>query len=258
MTDTSWANDRIFGYDSKYYSAHAPRLIAFTYLQGKQRPESFNVAPVPGDPRIQDHQSHIVPQNRFDGFLRTVAEVLWQEVSAQAHPEDADIDALVQNTPGLEKDKGWLLKVLAYSRTLQAPGAARPYEFFSFNNGSKAIEKFGDFFSIVLWNPVNLARAPDDKERATPPRENVDTEVIHRLSGLAAQAPYSLWYAALSELAEGIASERPPAEITTLLRAYIVACSDTLGNPEVFGFYQFNWTIAPDGNRLSIDSAIPL
>lgn len=259
MTDTSWANDRIFGYDRKYYDAHPPRLIAFTYLQGKLRPESFKVAPVPGDPSILDHQSHIVPQNRFDGFLRTVADELWRAVLAQGNPRDADIEALVQNTPELEKDKAWLLKVLAYSKTLQAPGAAEPYAFFSFNNGDKTIEKFGDFLSIVLWNPVNLARAPDDKERATPPTANVDAEVMHHLSGMGEQEPYLQWYAALRELKEGIASARPEAEITTLLRAYIVACSDTLSNPQVFGFYQFNWTVAvtPDGNRLSINSAIP-
>lgn len=220
-------NSRIHGYN-RIYRANQGRYECFELQNG--RPTNFHNEPVAINPErvdgILDHQAHIVPQNSLNIVLEPIAAAM---------AEQQDLNGVNQyindpNTPD------WLMHVRAYGNAIQAP----MYDF----DEHDIEDRVGGFFSIVMWNPVNICRAPEDAERANPPNDNIDVQVVDWLERY--QNAENLPDEFLMSL-RNLANDGP--NNLELIEAYIQQCCNTLDAQirNARGYYQFIWNDSPEG-----------
>src|SRR5262249_16651611 len=103
----------------------------------------------------------------------------------------------------------------------------------------------GGYFSVIMWNPVNICRAPADARRGGTPGETVDQEVINYLLTM------SVLLSREMNTAFELMQSRPSVQDT---ERFIAACNQSLGTLQAFpnGYYQFPWRDNPDVNGVLI------
>lgn len=226
-------NDRIHSYNGVYRSeAGAPQFYSFASRNGKFINQPVYI-PAGGGPAAYDHQGHIVPQN----ILNIVLNVEMAHMAENCLDEASAILYVTAHAP-------WLRDAYAYGLAIGAPMFDYEYE--------DPEARFGNFFSIVTWNPVNLCRAPSDDCRGGAPGDEIDQLVVDYLEAHPyEQGVNGAWLASLNNL---IADP----ENVALITAYLNACSATLAGQRAvgIGYYAFPWEyqIALKNSNLSADN----
>lgn len=138
------------------------------------------------------------------------------------------------------QESSWLKAVWDYGCRIGAP-------MFDFDYKSTE-DKVGDFFSIIVWNPINICRAPEDDKRGNYPADKIDLEVINWISDKELIDPQlepvpGGWFSTLYKLARS-AEENSNNISNDLIKDYINQCCMTLSNQigYLLGYYIFTWT----------------
>ncbi|PWN61244.1 hypothetical protein [Chryseobacterium viscerum] len=217
------SNERIHGYNAIYYNNAAPRFHSFDLVN--KRPTNFinrQVSITSGENGILDHQGHIVPQNMLD----LIVDPLIKEMG-KCTDEDA-----VKNFINAQKNTyPWLQLVYDYGKQI-----SDRTPMFDFDENDPE-EKLRGFFSIVIWNPVNICRAPEDSRRNNYPVDKIDDQVATYLSKhTAEQGVHAAWLLSLQTLIANKDNKKT-------LNDYINECCKTLSEQEKsgFGYYSFPW-----------------
>jgi hypothetical protein len=221
-------DDRIHGYNAVYRNEEQqkPNLYAFIPKGNKPNiPDKFhNIKVNVQGMNIYDHQGHIVPQNLLGLVLANVVNIM------DGCKEDTDFNAFFEQ----HNEYPWLKQVYDYGQKTKAP-------MFEWDK-AVAQDRLNGFLSIVVWNPINICRAPEDKERGGKPGNTIDLPVIDYLKSHKAELGLNEgWLQALEAVnAEDIGS----------INAYIGVCSATLEGQraEGAGYYSFPWE--KDGVKL--------
>jgi hypothetical protein len=218
----SFANDdRIHGLNP-IYRAEEGRFAAFTLLHG--RPDQFRNQQVPGTTWL-DHQGHILSQE-------IIEEQIADHATRAAERMDVTSLATLANfLIGCFGDFGYE-SVCAYAAALDA-------EDRLFDDDADGLQRVRGFFSLIVWNPANICRAPEDAHRGDYP-ENVFDNVVaaHLVQGANENAEGILPIPDL--LRDGFdGASRGNWEPRTLL----VALNNTLRDQinVAHGYYQFQW-----------------
>lgn len=192
------------------------------------RPDNFNNLAVPGnytDPVALDHQGHIVPQNILDKVLDPIATQVFNQ--AQRPTTLAALNGFLN---AAYPDLGFQ-HVTAYANHLVANGA--PATVFVDPAGNDIEDYVGGYFSIIMWNPVNICRAPTDGRRNEAPGNEIDFQVIPRL--------------AIGARLEAAFRAIPPNPGIPDINAFIAAINAELHDLHTTpaGYYQFPWKDEP-------------
>lgn len=224
-------NDRIYSWNPIYRTdAEAENFFSFLNRNGQFINRQIQIIGG-GDPAL-DHQGHIVPQNILNRILDVemvnMASICQDEEAAVAYVTDA---ARPQ----------WMQDAYAYGNML----GIRMFDFDTNDNE----DKFGTFFSIITWNPVNLCRAPSDDRRGGYPGNAIDTQVADYLRGHQVEQHVNAnWMIALDDIIANTNNDT--------ITAYLNACSATLDGQLTngIGYYQFPWeyTDATDETQLAM------
>jgi hypothetical protein len=171
------------------------------------------------DKKVLDHQGHIVPQNYLEKVLNKFLE------AANGHLESEEI--FIKYIAKNEEKYPWAIMVDKY-------GEGCNIKMFDSDEGSPK-EKLRNFLSIVIWNPVNICRAPEDSARKGYPGNGIDREVVKYITNNIVSD--KSWREALSILS----ALKEPKE--TDINDYITACSKTLESQlkKPCGYYAFEW-----------------
>ena len=253
-------NDRIHGYNEIYRNETDGSPFKSFELETKgtkKAPGKFlyakvNVENAP-ETKVNDHQGHIVPQNMLGIVINEVGDAML--AVAQKEPQNlpkylnTDPNDLKAYNPKLENiDLTWLIAVWNY-------GAACPDMLTQNPQDSEQAEFLvEEICSIVIWNPVNICRAPEDKNRGGYPKEQIDDEV----------KLYLIQHKANQPMPKNIDILGPLTVINETLdkvNEYLAACSATLSEQLIrgLGYYKFPWTnhkalpillLAPEGIEL--------
>jgi hypothetical protein len=192
------------------------------------RPDNFNNLAVPGNysaPVALDHQGHIVPQNILDEVLDPIATQVFNQA-----PRPATLAALDLFLNAAHPNLGFQ-HVTAYANHLIANGA--PATLFVNPAASDIEEYVGGYFSIIMWNPVNICRAPTDGRRNDSPGNEIDFQVIPRL--------------AIGARLDAAFQAIPPNPAIPNINAFIAAINAELHDLHTVpaGYYQFPWKDEP-------------
>lgn len=275
--DVNADNNAVHGYNPKYrcegtISGLAHQAFCKTNPRSRQFSQ-FNVEHVsvvgPGSANYQnvtDHQGHIVPQNMLTGALEDVLnDMVRFKVNGHGIQSKEDVRKYIcgcydeHTRRELESSPYTFLKrVYNYGDYLEYKYG---YDFLIYDNnqGTDLRGKLENLFSIIVWNPINICRAPKDSERGGEPSEEIDERVVNYLhsnirnmicndqniktdelrheSYLIAKS----WVQALTTL------KNEPNPSNQHVRNYIKACCKTLSrllqHPEGLGFYKFPWVV---------------
>lgn len=219
-------NDRIYSYNPVYCNSIGPeRFYSFERRNGQfiNRPvEIIN----PGDPAL-DHQGHIVPQN----ILNEVLDATMDYMYTHCPTVESAVDYVTHNAP-------WMLDTYNYGLRLNI-------NMFDYDEDDPE-DRFGTFFSIVTWNPVNLCRAPSDDRRGGYPVNNIDLQVANYLRAhQMEQGVDPDWMAALDDVIANASVEN----ITNYLNACCATLDYQLTNG--IGYYQFPWMYQDGANAVA-------
>lgn len=240
-------NDTIHGYNPSYQRADAyadpAQYLCFQFpVHG--RPGNFINNPVYGSytptatfPNpVYDHQGHIVPQNLLSAVLKPIAEAVSNALDGSCDSKMLTLDNVATYLETNYADMAFD-SVNRYIRdTLIAHGGARESVFVTTDNGDTVEERVGGYFSVLIWNPVNLCRAPSDDKRAAYPGNAVDDEVRN--------------YLLVNNATTGLTADMSTAfndvgnnPSTPAVQAFITACNTALmtdvDTPK--GYYAFAW-----------------
>ncbi len=228
---------------------------AFDFNNG--RPGNFRRLMVQGT-NTWDHQGHIIPQNMLLDVLRPIAE--------DAHNNQrlnlGDLNNfLVQKYPQLN-----FQNVTNYIEQHLIQNGAPELDFARFvpNNIE---DSYGGYFSVIVWNPLNICRAPDDNQRGGNPGNNIDFEVIEYLLQNHNEPGINLFQAMqvqeMQVAFQAILDNRAPLnnyhndlqQGQQFIRNFIAACNASLANLQQnpSGFYQFPWH--QDNNEVLVPGA---
>lgn len=219
-------DDRIQGYNPIYRSENIS-INFYSFDLNNNRPTKFinrivNVIDNPNAP-ILDHQGHIVPQN----ILNIILDPLMDDMAKECNNlEEAKVY--------INNHNQWMTDVYDYGFAIGAP-------MFDFSEEDPE-NKVGGFFSIVTWNPINICRAPSDKERDGVPGNNIDTQVTTYLkNNKEAQGVDQEWLDSLEQLIE-------EPDNRDYIENYITKCSATLADQinAGIGYYAFPWVSNDD------------
>jgi len=226
-------NDRIYSWSAVYRNPAGPE----NFYSFERRNQPFINRPVDivnrdGREAAFDHQGHIVPQNILNRILDD--QMVYMAANC---PDVASTVAYVTNPARPQ----WMRDAYDFGLTLGI-------EMFNFDNDNME-NKFGTFFSIITWNPVNLCRAPSDDRRGGYPAEAIDEQVADYLRAhQPEQGVNANWMTAL----DAVIANTNDDTITD----YLNACSATLNAQLVagIGYYQFPWEYADavDGVQLAM------
>ncbi|WP_429930397.1 hypothetical protein [Agrobacterium vitis] len=98
----------------------------------------------------------------------------------------------------------------------------------------------GNYFSVIVWNPVNICRAPEDKQRDGTPGENPDFEVIQFILNNVDDPNITL----RTEIRPFFAKYRNEiADQAEAVRNFVQQSNSCLDN-QPNGFYMFKWNLA--------------
>ena len=149
-----------------------------------------------GKNALYDHQGHIIPQN----LIRTLLDSIYYEMAVvrdfwitveNKKWEHEDVLVCIQrlwDDSGLEHFKP--LRECCWADTANPMGSkVISGEFMNTLNNYKANHMnqnfmyglFQNVFSLIIWNPGNICRAPSDDKRNGVPGNTIDEEVIEHL-----------------------------------------------------------------------------
>lgn len=209
-------NDRIYSYNPVYRNADGPaRFYSFERRNGQFINRQVQIVN-PGDPAL-DHQGHIVPQNILNEVLDATMDYMYTHCPT---PESA-VQYVTTHAP-------WTLDTYNYGLHLNI-------NMFDYDANDPE-DRFGTFFSIVTWNPVNLCRAPGDDRRGGYPGNHIDEQVADYLrTHQMEQGIDPDWMAALDQVIADASVEN--------ITNYLNACCATLDYQltDGIGYYQFPW-----------------
>lgn len=213
-------NDRIHGYNIQY-RADEGRFHSFG-LTPQNRPTNFVLQQVEGAAQgTTDHQGHIVPQN----ILASVLAPLSAAMAAGIAVHENSLEGLTAWIDTVED--AWSVQVF---REVVHYGTENHMPMFDFESND-ADTKFNGFFSIIMWNPVNICRAPADATRGGNPGNEIDGEVLHQVR--------ITMPAIVVEALDALVG----AENDANKKAFVAACCSTLIGQLAngVGYYQFPW-----------------
>jgi hypothetical protein len=219
-------NNLIHGYNA-LYRAETGNFHSFETVKKGSRgdvPSSFIFQPIKDTAGVllisgggvTDHQGHIVPQNMLTTAIETAQTQL-----REANTAGTLATFLTANA--------WMNAVVAYGTAIHAA---------SFDLATIGIDDWlENFASIIMWNPINICRAPEDNKRLNVPGNTIDTKVHAYIK--AALTHNTAWMTALDALIANTVTPVP----ATLVTAYVAACSNTLAGQLTAGagYYSFPW-----------------
>lgn len=214
-------DSRIHGYNAVYRTQQPVKFHSFE-LDNKNKPKNFIYQKITIDGLgavVDDHQGHIVPQNTLNLVLNPLMKDMAKNCNTISQVEN-----FIKNS--------WMQSVYDYGKKIGAP-------MFIFDDHDPET-KVGGFFSIVTWNPVNICRAPEDKNRGGIPGETIDTQVEQYLANHQAdQGVNAAWLSSLQSLMKD-------SKNVDKIKDYITKCSDTLSGQvnKGIGYYSFPWKYA--------------
>jgi len=216
-----------------------------------RRPVGGPYTPTPSFPAsVPDHQGHIVPHTLLSCVLEPIAMAVSRALDGgrpgRALTFDNVAHYLETHYPELRFDA-----VNRYIRSRLIAGVPARKERFVSDGRGKALEaRVGGYFSVLIWNPANLCRAPCDSERAGYPGERVDAAVR---SYLLINGDTPGLTAAMSDAFDDVGNEPTTvAEVTTFIAACNVSLTDPIDRAK--GYYVFPWRTFLDAAVLTPDS----
>ena len=235
-----------FRYDSNtVYSQEALKYACFPLEMddGIARIGSFKKWPVlgqtqiaggGGDPNEFDHQGHIYPQNLMIGPLTSIARAASNEPSPPETLEQLNTFLSKQGYKDYNFDM-----VTAYVKYLIKKGAPE----LAFVDGAASKEdKYDGYFSVCIWNPFNICRAPEDKYRNGRPGKNIDWVVVDKIKSMYKEAQGN--GASILKCFEAFGTPgktNGPKNIIGALNSLF----SILVNDQQAGYYRFYWTQSP-------------
>lgn len=213
-----------------------PRFHSFEWHATGNRPDIFHNIAVGGNytpPIALDHQGHVVPQNLLGKVLDPIATNAYAQ-----RPRPADI-ATLNTFLTTNYSRLGFGAVTNYINSVLIPGGAKEVLFVD----SEATDDeawLGGYFSVIMWNPVNICRAPIDARRGQTPGETVDQEVIKYLLTMSVLPS--------GELKTAFESMQSGSPSVPDIERFIAACNQSLDTLQAFpnGYYQFPWSDHPD------------
>jgi hypothetical protein len=232
--------DNVHGWNPDFRDVQAnglaPRFHSFAWNNNGNRPDGFQSLVVAGPytgNRALDHQGHIVPQNILNTVLSPIADLAY---AARPNNLVALDNFLTQNYPQMNFGD-----ITTYINNVLVANGAHPAIFVD-TTGTDAEDYLGGYFSVIMWNPVNICRAPTDDRRGGAPGNTVDLQVINYMLNNVAAAGIQLLPGMIT------AFQRMPATpVPADTEAFIAACNQSLVNQQAnaTGYYQFPWQDEP-------------
>lgn len=220
--------DKIHGYNI-IYRKEAKTLNHYSFdLTPQNSPTEFirRSVKVINAQDVYDFQSHIVSQK----LLNTVLDKVMNNMAAQCK-NLVEVIKFIQTNQAMYP---WLRNAWQYTTKVKIPYN----RLFNFDKTTPE-EKVGGFFSIIMWNPINICRAPHDEERGRTLAPDIDKQIIEYLT-LNPIGVSQLWLIAVNGLNNG----------TIDVNQYITICSNILMMPTIQekGYYTFSWERNQDNN----------
>ncbi|NEQ35104.1 MAG: hypothetical protein F6K40_01770 [Okeania sp. SIO3I5] len=249
--------------DQEYDSSYANQYMCFEFKQNQL--EAFHNQPVltpEKDPNnnqvpvkdsnghtLTDHQGHIVPQSALKEVLNDIANEILNDklknldynnlnnLENYDHNKQQKVYQAFNEFKKLFKDQvpmtynidNYIINKLCGSRIekliQQKDGAKITLE-----------DAINDYLSIIVWNPVNICRAPEDKHRNGYPGEKIDNEVRERVIQIYPKN------ARIRGAFEKVKStlDKEKQEKTRQIKEFIGSCNEALGQ-QSHGYYKFDW-----------------
>jgi len=237
--------EQVHGWNNNFRNIAANPLPnkfhAFNWHPHGNRPDNFNnlvvAGPYTGN-RANDHQGHIVPQNILHTVLDPIANAAFANAPANIAALNIFLNANYPNM-GFQHVTDYINNVLV------AQGAG-PHLFVE-PQGQDAEDYVGGYFSVIMWNPENICRAPVDARRGGAPGNAIDLQVINYLSINDNQPGIDL-SANMMHAFNNIPPAPNPAEVTAFIATMNAELANIQHHPR--GYYQFSWEDAPIANVL--------
>ena len=184
-----------------------------------------------GEKRM-DLQSHIVPLSQMKRVLGPVAKAAFEASPRPNSFEDLNV-FLMTNYPSLK-----FQSVTNYINWKLIGEGGAPEQMFV-NPKANSLENYlGGYFAVVLWNPVNICRAPALEYRFDYDGATLDVQVLNFLL----KHPMLPGIEILPHLSKALDVLYKNNCLKTLA-SYISVCNDCFEN-QLFsptGYYQFSW-----------------
>lgn len=220
---------------------NAPRFHAFNMHATRAGwPDTFHNIPVGGQyliPIASDHQGHIIPQNLLALILDPIANAAFLHQPASLVALDA---FLTLTYPNLNFNE-----VTNYiNNSLIANGA--PPNLFLDSTANDAEDYLGGYFSVIMWNPINICRAPMDGRRGGTPGNTVDMQVINHL------LQFNSFNPGMTATFQAMPAIPANQDIENFIAASNSALAILTASPS--GYYQFDWMDDPHVQNVLIPS----
>ncbi|WP_448547740.1 hypothetical protein [Thalassotalea fusca] len=247
-------NDRIHGYNPLYNSPENSEPSQYRCFELKKKvdkneyePGGFRDNLVPGDYdnsnkfqyKVKDHQGHIVPQKMLLDILRPIAEDVcsYFEEGEPGSETELTLDNLTKYLQAKYKELHFKNVTKYIQKQLMGEGKATEKLFLA-KDAESVDGKVGGYFSVIVWNPVNICRAPEDSHRGNYPANDIDDKVRKFLTQKADVQGIPLpetMLKALNDLGTSPDEEKQ--------KKYITSCNDALLEiqSKQMGYYSFDW-----------------
>lgn len=231
-------------------NTNQPQFHAFDWNQLANHPDKFHNLTVNGNyttpPILLDHQGHIVPQNMLDLVLSPIANAVYA-----LHPQPQDLTQLNAHLTGQYPNLNFGYVTQYIQNKLITAGVSNPTSFVQpgqvANPTPNDVEAYcGGYFSVIMWNPVNIARAPSDDYRGQYPKQQVDEQVLQYLISHSTQQGIQLSSQMNSAFTR--MPSNPPINLNDI-ESFIASTNESLShqsNNTLQGYYKFNWKDQPN------------
>jgi hypothetical protein len=178
--------------------------------------------------KIYDHQGHIIPQNTLCKVLKKFVG----DIENHGVNNDETFKKFM-NGNFAHQAYPWMKSVCEYGDKLKIP-------MFDWD-ATQMYEKIDNYLSIIIWNPINICRAPEDNVRfENRPGDKVDNEVIDWLYNNSNNKDLNIsekWLEALQ------AVKKHGWDNFDTVNKYIIECCNSLKDQRISGrgFYQLPW-----------------
>lgn len=227
----------VHGWNAKFrFTTVSPSRATDSFKLENNRPSNFfnQGVFIDGSGSAFDHQGHIVPQNILREILQPAADGMWNSFKAQTSEKDLDVFA-EKYCYDNSKAYPWLPNMYKYYDNLRIKDKNVP-SFFD-EDATNSNDSVGTFFSIAVWNPANICRAPEDNKRGGRPGNEIDTEVINYIRTASNKVPHST--AVFDAAYELSRDAQNAAKRSNFMVQINIRLNPMLSTPE--GFYQFTW-----------------
>ena len=253
------SNDRIHGYNPLYQFSNKAQFNCFT-AQPCGKPSPFIPGVVSGNydntaefPLLElDHQRHIVSQQAMVSALSNIAAkvsaVLGGKNSCQLTLDN------VNRYLNFHYPKMNFSAVTHYIKiSLMAKGGACETAFVTTTRGDSVENRVGGYFSVIVWNPINLCRAPVEAVRDKYSANTVDNQIRTHLIKYSNKPGITL--SRQMRLAFKTLGSQPDEQ---QLQRYIARCNASLveNHYATRGYYSFNWKQDPTNRYVLIPDQI--